>query len=66
MRIVAHTPHGTFKGKDIEYCDEKLSTLHTDIFERLHQLSYITFETPDSQIYMTKEMIAQSVFVVEK
>ncbi len=65
MKIVAHTPYGVFKGKEIEYTEEQYKATGS-FLEKLHQLEYFSFETPNGEIYMTKEMIGQSLFVLEK
>ena len=65
MKIVAHTPHGVFNGNEIEYNEEQYK-LTGSLLEKLHQLEYFSFETPNGEIYMNKEMIDKSVFVLEK
>jgi len=65
MKIVAHTPHGVFKGKEIEYTEEQYKVT-SSFLGQLHQLEYFSFETLNGEIYMTKEMIDQSLFVLEK
>ncbi len=65
MKIVAHTPHGVFNGKEIEYTEEQYKAIGS-FLERLPQMKYFSLETPNGEIYMTKEMIDQSLFVLEK
>ena len=66
MKIIAHTPHGTFESKESEYSDEGFEALER-FLERIANLTYFSFELEDDQsIYMTKAMIDQSVFILQK
>ncbi len=65
MRIIAHAPQGIFKGKEVKY-DEQQYKVIGSCLEKLPDLKYFSFETPTGEIYMTEEMISQSVFVLEK
>jgi hypothetical protein len=66
MKIIAHTPHGVFESKESEYSDEGFEALER-FLERIANLTYFSFELEDDQsIYMTKAMIDQSVFILQK
>jgi hypothetical protein len=66
MKIIAHTPHGTFESKESEYSDEGFEALEK-FLEKIAELTYLSFGIEDDQsIYMTKEMINRSVFILQK
>jgi hypothetical protein len=66
MRIIAHTPHGIFESKESEYSDKAFEALEL-FLERIAELGYFSFAIEDDQsIYMTKEMINRSVFILQK
>ncbi len=65
MKIVAHTPHGVFNGKEIEYTEEQYKEI-SSFLEKLPNLKYFSFETPNGEIYIPDGLINQSVFVLEK
>jgi len=65
MQLTAYTPQGVFKTIEEPYDElvyEEYDRLITDI-DKMHVLS---LETIDGQLYMTKGMIDQSVFIVAK
>ena len=65
MKIIAHTKYGVFEGVEHEYDEEK----YVDIgkfLEKIHQLDYFSFQTDKGEIYITKEMIADTLFILEK
>jgi hypothetical protein len=65
MKIIAYTPHGIFESDEEEYVESTFEELST-FLERLHQLNSVSFETANGKFYMSKEMVAQSVFILEK
>jgi hypothetical protein len=65
MKIITHTKYGIFQGIDraydkTEYEDIKL------FLEKLPKMEYFSFETYTGVIYFTKEMIADTLFILEK
>jgi|688.fasta_scaffold2308993_1 hypothetical protein len=63
MKIIAHTPQGTFESS------EDTQTSYEDLcefMEKLPQMSYVSFHTTKGKFFLTKEMIGKSVFVIEK
>jgi virulence-associated protein VapD len=65
MRIVAHTKYGVFEGVENEYDEEKYADIGK-FLENIHKLEYFSFTTDKGEIYITKEMIADTLFILEK
>ena len=65
MRIVAHTKYGVFEGVENEYDGEKYAEIGK-FLEQIYKLEYFSFHTDKGEIYITKEMIADTLFVLEK
>jgi hypothetical protein len=65
MKIVAHTPCGVFESKDKEYTEEDYLNL-CDFLSKFEYMSYFSLDTDNGSIYLPKEMIQRSVFVIEK
>jgi len=65
MKIVAHTPRGVFKSTDKEYNQEDYLNL-CNLLSQVTHMSYFSLDTDTGSIYLPKEMIQRSVFVVEK
>jgi len=65
MKIVAHTPRGVFKSTDKEYNQEDYLNL-CNLLSQVALMSYFSLDTDNGSIYLPKEMIQRSVFVVEK
>jgi hypothetical protein len=66
MRIIAHTPHGVFESKGSEYSDKGFEALEKPL-KQIAELTYLSFGLDNDQsIYMTKEMINRSVFILQK
>jgi hypothetical protein len=65
MRIVAHTKYGVFKGVERDYNEQEYADIGK-LLEKLPKLEYFSFMTDAGGVYMTKEMIADSLFVLEK
>ena len=65
MRIVVHTKHGVVYGIEKDYNES--SYRETGKFlERLGSVEYFSFETDEGEIYFTKAMIDDSLFILEK
>lgn len=65
MRIIAHTKYGVFTSAEDKYSEEAFVEL-CEFLENLHNMEYFTFGTETGKVYMTKEMIADSLFFLEK
>jgi hypothetical protein len=66
MQLIAHTPHGILKGKEVD-CSESEYEQMQDFLEKIGNLSYITFELSGGEkVYFSKGMIGRSVFVLKK
>ena len=65
MRIVAHTKYGVFEGVKKEYSEEKYYEIGK-FLEQLCDLKYFSFQTDKGEIYLTKEMIDDTLFILEK
>jgi len=65
MRIIAHTKYGVFNGFEQEYSEEKYKAIGK-FLETLMNLSYFSFVIETGEVYMTKEMVADSLFILEK
>ena len=62
MKIIAHTPYGVFEGKEITEEQDEVEQLLSNI----HKVSYFCFYLPDdSMVYLTKEMIDKSLFILK-
>jgi len=65
MKLIAYTPHGVFEGIEVEHNEEEY-TQFSSWLESIAKLEYLSFGTPNGEIYMTKEMINQSIIVLQK
>jgi hypothetical protein len=65
MKIVAHTPLGVFESTDKEYNQEDYLNL-CNLLSQVALMSYFSLDTDNGSIYLPKEMIQRSVFVIEK
>ena len=68
MKIIAHTKYGVFEGIEKEYNEEQYVQIGK-MLENLCELKYSKFfclETDKGEVHFTKEMIADSLFILEK
>ncbi len=65
MKIVAHTPRGVFESRETEYTEENYQRL-CELLSQVTNMSYFSLTTDTGEIYLPKEMIQRSVFVIEK
>jgi hypothetical protein len=65
MKIIAHTRYGVFEGKSVKYSETEYKRIGK-LLEYLPKVEYFSFETDTGEIYMTKEMIADTLFILEK
>lgn len=64
MRIVAHTPRGTFVSKDCTLVGQELHNLHT-LLTNVDSAKFLYFETETGRIYLPPEILKSSVVIVE-
>ena len=64
MKVIAHTPYGVFESKDIPEGEEyKVEQILNDI----HKMVNYRFPlSTGGYIFLTKEMIAKTLFILEK
>jgi hypothetical protein len=65
MKIIAHTKYGVFEGKSVKYSETEYKRIGK-LLEYLPKVEYFSFETDNGEVYMTKEMIADTLFILEK
>jgi len=65
MRIIAHTKYGVFEGIEKEYDEDDYIAIGK-LLEKLRHLDYFSFKTYQGEVFMTKEMIADTLFILEK
>jgi hypothetical protein len=70
MKIIAHTPQGTFESIDFESVDKEGDEQDyldaCNLLSKIGDVTYFTFETDKGSVYFPKQLIQQSVFVIEK
>ena len=67
MRIIAHTQYGVFEGKHGEATEEEFNSMQTFLRDNLYQSPYFKFMLANgSVVFLTKEMIANSLFILER
>ena len=64
MRIVAHTKYGVFYGKEVDY-DESEYRENSKFLQKLESMKWFCLGTNDGQVYFTKAMIDDSLFILE-
>ena len=65
MKIIAHTKYGVFEGIEVEYDETEYKRIGK-LLEYLPELEYFSFNTDKGELYMTKEMFADTLFILEK
>lgn len=65
MNILAHTKYGVFETSQAEYDEEDYKSI-SDFLECLSELKYLQFETDEGDVYFSKELIADSLFILQK
>lgn len=65
MKIIAHTQYGTFESIEQEYTDELYDQLK-ELLAKMADFKYFIFETDTGNVFLTKNMIDRSIFVIEK
>ena len=65
MNILAHTKYGVFQTTEAKYDEEDYKSI-SDFLERLPELKYLQFETDKGDVYFSKELIADSLFILQK
>jgi hypothetical protein len=65
MRIIAHTKYGVFEGIEREYDKTEYENIGK-FLEKLSKLDYFSFATDKGEVYMTEQMISDTLFILEK
>ena len=65
MRIIAHTKYGVFKSTETEYDEGEYAAMER-FLERVNEYEYFSMETDEGAVYMSKGMIGDTLFVIEK
>jgi len=65
MNILVHTKYGVFETRQAKYNDKDYKSI-SDFLERLPELNYLQFETDEGDVYFSKELIADSLFILQK
>jgi hypothetical protein len=66
MKIIAHTKYGVFESCHQEHTEEEFEKLQTFMSEIASGGSYIQLQTEDGFVYLGKEIIQDSVFIVQE
>ena len=64
MNILARTKYGAFQTTESKYNEEDYKSI-SDFLERLPELKYLQFETDEGDVYFSKELIADSLFILQ-
>ena len=65
MKIIAHTKYGVFEGIERKYDETEYENIGK-LLEKLPKLEYFSFMTDKGEVYMTKQMINDTLFILEK
>lgn len=65
MNILAHTKYGVFRTSQVEYDEEGYMRI-SEFLEGLSELDYLQLETDGGDVYFSKELIADSLFILQK
>jgi hypothetical protein len=65
MNILAHTKYGVFRTSQVEYDEERYMRI-SEFLEGLSELEYLQLQTDDGDVYLSKELIADSLFILQK
>ena len=65
MNVLAHTKYGVFRTSQIEYDKEGYMRI-SEFLEGLSELEYLQLETDGGDVYFSKELIDDSIFILQK
>jgi arginine repressor len=66
MKVVIHTKYGVFKSLEAKYKEEEFTKL-TELLEKVHTVSHLfVINTSAGELYMSKDIIADSLFILQK
>jgi hypothetical protein len=65
MKLIIHTKYGKFEGIERPYDDKKYEEICL-LLKQLNKLSYISFDTVNGGIHLTKSMIDDCIVEVIK
>jgi hypothetical protein len=60
MKLIIHTKYGKFEGEEVPYDDKKYEDICL-LLKQLNKLSYVSFNTANGEIHMTKSMIEDCI-----
>lgn len=66
MKIIAHTKYGIFESCDQEYNEEEYEKLKEFMSEIASGGSYISLQTDNGFVYLGKELIQDSLFIIQE
>ena len=65
MKVIAHTRYGVFESIQKDATKEEVEEME-DLLENLHITNWFALGTDKGKLYFTKEMIADTLFILEK
>ena len=65
MKVIAHTRYGVFESIQKDATKEEVEEME-DLLENLHITNWFALGTNKGKLYFTKEMIADTLFILEK
>ena len=60
MKLIIHTKYGKFEGEEVPYDDKRYEDICL-LLKQLNKLSYVSFNTANGEIHMTKSMIEDCI-----
>lgn len=65
MKLAVYTKYGMFESIDQDYTEEYYEQVK-ELLSKLPEFKYFTFETDEGSVYLTKDMIQDSLFKIVK
>ena len=65
MKVIAHTKYGVFESIEKNATKEEFEGMEY-LLENLHITQWFALDTHKGKIYFTEEMIADTLFILEK
>jgi hypothetical protein len=65
MKVIAHTKYGVFESIEKDATEEEFEEMD-NFLKNLYISQWFTLDTDKGGIYFTKEMITDSLFILEK
>jgi len=64
MKVIAHTKYGVFESIEKDATEEEFEKMEY-LLENLYITSWFALDTDKGKLYFTKEMIADTLFILE-